>query len=421
VPRAPADGARAGRAGSGPPASVRRAELLAGAARAFERHGYAGTSLRLVADEADILPGSLYHHFDSKESIAVELVENLQRELAAVVERFAAEPGGDLGTLRALARATAALSDRHRAAVALCLYEAPTSASSRLTDLLRARPLGDEASWRRLIDGAARSGALRLPDADTDLVRLAFLETAWTIGVVAQDAPAADLADACAEILLRGLRTDRRAALPGSTGPEPVLAAVAQHWAEQADGDGSRRGELLDTARDEFARRGFEATTMRDIAEAAGTPVASLYRQFRSKEELLAEIVHRFSGPLLDGFRDVVAAADGPVQALDGLIGLMALAGSVFSREYDIVKTWWRVVTPEPPGNAADEHRERFTILRDVLAAGVAEGSFRRVADGELGAVCVRELLWVPYDRVCADPQRVRDFLRRTVLWGAAA
>jgi hypothetical protein len=121
------------------------------------------------------------------------------------------------------------------------------------------------------------------------------------------------------------------------------------------------------------------------------------------------------------GFRDVVAGADGPLQALDGLIGVMALAGSVFGREYDAVRTWWRVVVPAHPDASADEQGERLAILRGVLAAGVAEGSLRAVVEVDVLAVCVRELLWLPYRQLREDPGQVQDFLRRTVLSGAAA
>ncbi len=44
---------------------------------------------------------------------------------------------------------------------------------------------------------------------------------------------------------------------------------------------------LLETALRLFRRKGFEATTMRDIAEAAGLSVGAAYYHFRSKEDLV--------------------------------------------------------------------------------------------------------------------------------------
>ena len=47
----------------------RRAELLAIAARLFAERGLRATTVRDIADSAGILSGSLYHHFDSKETM----------------------------------------------------------------------------------------------------------------------------------------------------------------------------------------------------------------------------------------------------------------------------------------------------------------------------------------------------------------
>jgi AcrR family transcriptional regulator len=55
-------------------APLRRSEILAIAARHFAEHGYEGTTIRQISDEAGILSGSLYYHFSSKEEIMHELL-----------------------------------------------------------------------------------------------------------------------------------------------------------------------------------------------------------------------------------------------------------------------------------------------------------------------------------------------------------
>ena len=53
----------------------------------------------------------------------------------------------------------------------------------------------------------------------------------------------------------------------------------------------SRRHDLIAIAATEFARRGYRATTMRHIADAAGILAGSLYHHFKSKEEVLREVM----------------------------------------------------------------------------------------------------------------------------------
>ncbi len=52
-------------------ASSRRQALVAEAARLFGVKGYENTSMREIAAAIGILPGSLYHHFDSKDELFV--------------------------------------------------------------------------------------------------------------------------------------------------------------------------------------------------------------------------------------------------------------------------------------------------------------------------------------------------------------
>jgi AcrR family transcriptional regulator len=70
-----------------------------------------------------------------------------------------------------------------------------------------------------------------------------------------------------------------------------------------------RREQVLAAAAREFSARGYEASSLRDIAAAAGVLAGSLYYHFRSKDDLFAT-VHA------EGFRQLHAALDA---SLDGL------------------------------------------------------------------------------------------------------
>ncbi len=57
---------------------------------------------------------------------------------------------------------------------------------------------------------------------------------------------------------------------------------------------------LLDAARDEFARRGFDRARVEDIARRARVSKGAFYLHFRTKGEAFSEIVQRFLGALED-------------------------------------------------------------------------------------------------------------------------
>jgi len=73
-----------------------------------------------------------------------------------------------------------------------------------------------------------------------------------------------------------------------------------------------RRRRIAETARRLFVDKGFHGTGVALIAAQSGVGVGQIYRDFASKEEIVAEIVHTHVGLLLDegGLRDAVARRD---------------------------------------------------------------------------------------------------------------
>ena len=68
-----------------------RQRVLDAAAQLFVEQGYAGTTQRQIAAEAGIKAGSIYHHFDSKESIFVAVLND---GIAVMIEAFDAVTSG---------------------------------------------------------------------------------------------------------------------------------------------------------------------------------------------------------------------------------------------------------------------------------------------------------------------------------------
>lgn len=55
----------------------------------------------------------------------------------------------------------------------------------------------------------------------------------------------------------------------------------------------AKREEILDAALDQFARNGYDRTSVREIARESGLSQAGLLHHFSSKEELFAEVLRR--------------------------------------------------------------------------------------------------------------------------------
>ena len=69
----------------------RRRSILDAAARLFARQGYHATSMRDIAAAAEMLPGSVYYHFASKETLLLAVYAEGVERIAAQVDAATAK------------------------------------------------------------------------------------------------------------------------------------------------------------------------------------------------------------------------------------------------------------------------------------------------------------------------------------------
>ncbi|WP_030171734.1 TetR/AcrR family transcriptional regulator [Spirillospora albida] len=156
----------------------RRAELLAAAAEVFASQGYSATTIRKVADAAGILGGSLYYHFDSKESMADEILSTFLDEMWASYDRVLAAGLGARDTLEAIIVESFRSIDRHRPAVVLYQNESKHLANSERFRYLLDSQRRFEEMWLALLERGVREGEFR-SDLDLVLIYRFVRDTVW--------------------------------------------------------------------------------------------------------------------------------------------------------------------------------------------------------------------------------------------------
>ncbi|NLV78857.1 MAG: TetR/AcrR family transcriptional regulator [Rhodococcus sp.] len=165
---------------------------------------------------------------------------------------------------------------------------------------------------------------------------------------------------------------------------------------DDASAKSGRRAELLDIAADLFASRGVRATTVRDIADAAGILSGSLYHHFDSKESMVDEILRGFLDDLFDRYRKIVAAG------LDARATLEALVTTSYE-SFDRAHAAVAIYQDEAKHLAGNDKFAYITALNTefrelwvgVLERGVAEGAFRPDVDVDVVFRFLRDTVWV--------------------------
>jgi AcrR family transcriptional regulator len=146
-----------------------------------------------------------------------------------------------------------------------------------------------------------------------------------------------------------------------------------------------RRQQLFAVALELFAQRGYRATTMDDIADAAGVTKPLLYQHFSSKRALYLELVDSIAGELLGAVRDAVVQADGPRQQVE--LGFAAYFRLVVTKEAEFRLLYGRDHADDPElGRALRAVEDAIAEAIDpLIAAGLDDDHRRLLAYGIVG------------------------------------
>ena len=206
------------RAKTGRPAGLSGAETMrairAEGARLIHEHGYAGMSLRDLADRVGIKASSLYNHIDSKQQLLFLLIEHHMRLALQGVDAALAEAGGDAeARLRLFVDFHIGFHTGRPVEAAICLSELRCLEGENRRAIVALRD-AYEARLSRIIEDGVAAGAFRVADA-----RLATLSILGAItGVLTWYRPGGRLdptaiATAYGDFLVDGLRGRQTAAM----------------------------------------------------------------------------------------------------------------------------------------------------------------------------------------------------------------
>jgi AcrR family transcriptional regulator len=158
----------------------------------------------------------------------------------------------------------------------------------------------------------------------------------------------------------------------------------------------SRRDELLDLAATMFAERGLRATTVRDIADSAGILSGSLYHHFKSKEQMVEEVLRDFLDWLFTRYEEIVGREADPLERVKGLF--MTSFEAIEDRHAQVViyQDEAKRLSGLPQFEFVDaRNREQRRMWVDILKQGIKEGCFRPDIDVDLVYRFIRDTTWV--------------------------
>jgi AcrR family transcriptional regulator len=145
---------------------------------------------------------------------------------------------------------------------------------------------------------------------------------------------------------------------------------------------------ILETATTVFAEKGIVATTVRDIAERYGIQSGSLYHHFKSKEEMIAEILLPIVASQVETFDRIAADTDDPIDILRRVIAA-AIAQTAANPGVARILRVSEAQIREYPG-LEDVVRQRHALrqrIEHVIGDGISRGQFRADVDPRVASL----------------------------------
>lgn len=182
-----------------------------------------------------------------------------------------------------------------------------------------------------------------------------------------------------------------------------------------------RRGDILRAALSLFSQKGYDKTTMAEIAAASEFAVGTLYKFFKDKNDLyqalLAETVHDYEEQL-------VAALHGDGSELERIHRFIDIGSALFVKHLPLARVYFSQTAAAflfAPAGLEDEsylsYRRIVAALEDVLRSGVAKGVFvdidPKVLAMGLEGVHNSFLAALVRDPHAFTPEQIADYTKR--------
>ena len=177
------------------------------------------------------------------------------------------------------------------------------------------------------------------------------------------------------------------------------------------------RQKLLQAAKEEFARQGFEKANINQISLSAGFAKGTIYNYFESKRMLMMELIDEISQSHFEFIREQVLQEENAIQRLerfftagfawvaDNLAGGLVMINSLYGPDKEFKQYLYTNYEP------------MFQLVgKEIIQFGVENGSFRQVDTMFTARLLMNLYLGIasqpsPEGRFWFDPKDVADFI----------
>lgn len=140
-----------------------------------------------------------------------------------------------------------------------------------------------------------------------------------------------------------------------------------------------RKEVILEKAAHLFRKNGFNATSMRDLAENVGVEAASLYNHINSKAELLQEICFKIANKFTGHMDEVVASDQTAIAKIEAILRFHIRQMIHNFEEVYVSDREWKHLTDPYLSNFKSQRRTHRQRIASIIEEGIKREEIKKI------------------------------------------
>lgn len=150
-----------------------------------------------------------------------------------------------------------------------------------------------------------------------------------------------------------------------------------------------RKQEIIDTAAEIFKAKGYEGTSIQDVADAVDILKGSLYYYINSKDDLLYEVIQEVHARGLENLESSQQVGSNALERLHAFVKRHVTFNAANLTKMTVFFHDFRSLSADRRAEIVEERDEYDRYLRSLIAEGKKEGVFRKDVDPKLAAFSI--------------------------------
>ncbi|MFP4660652.1 MAG: TetR/AcrR family transcriptional regulator [Halanaerobiales bacterium] len=171
------------------------------------------------------------------------------------------------------------------------------------------------------------------------------------------------------------------------------MGTIERKEREKAD----RKKSIIKAAKELFLLKGFDNTTLKEIAKKSELAKGTLYLYFENKEDIYFAVIHKETSKLV---QKIVEVSKQEIKGIDKLEEISIFLYGYYKKYPEIIEAIWyadyigakKGITPYQK-LSSQEDAKIFKLITEIIATGIEDGSIKNDINPVKTAIVITKIM----------------------------